>query len=91
MTREQQALVLCYSAFWLKPDSIFGLFVMTTFIKGSVILTMPSNPGPFTTFDAGSGAFSSRLLAPVPCGTSGLCPRAIRQVIAALPYLIGYR
>ena len=31
-----------YSAFWLKPVSIFGLSAVTTFIKSSHVFTIPS-------------------------------------------------
>jgi hypothetical protein len=29
---------------WFKPISIFGLFVVTTFISDSLLLTLPSDP-----------------------------------------------
>ena len=33
-------------AFWLKPISIFGLFLLTTFIESSHLLTMRSTLAP---------------------------------------------
>jgi hypothetical protein len=42
MTEEEEASVPRYIAFWLKPKSIFGLLVLTTFIHSSHLLTMPS-------------------------------------------------
>ena len=35
-----------YCAFWLKPISIFGLFVVTAFIKGSHMLAISSTLAP---------------------------------------------
>jgi hypothetical protein len=34
-----------HCAFWLKPVSIFGLFLVTTFISSSLTLTLLSEPG----------------------------------------------
>ena len=34
-----------HSAFWLKPDSTFGLFGLTAFIKSSPGLAIPFDPG----------------------------------------------
>jgi hypothetical protein len=31
--------------FWLKPDSAFGLLLMTTFISSSHLLTITAQPG----------------------------------------------
>lgn len=38
------APVLDHLPFWLKPLSTFGLFVVTTFISDSLLLTMPFDP-----------------------------------------------
>lgn len=46
-------------AFWLKPVSVFGLLVLTTFIDGSHLFSIPSTLAP-DRFDASSHGLSSR-------------------------------
>src|SRR3972149_644963 len=45
---ESRLLVSGHVPFWSKPISIFGLLKVTTFISGSRMLAMPSNPCPLT-------------------------------------------
>jgi hypothetical protein len=42
MTRDWQGLVPATVPFWLKPLSIFGLLLFTTFIESSQLFTLPS-------------------------------------------------
>ena len=73
--------------FWLKPDSIFGLVLITTFIESSHVFTIPPIQPPLrlmladTPFPHGSGA--SRV-------TVGTVSEGIRQRVTLLPYLVGY-
>ena len=49
-----------HNAFWLKPVSILGLFVVTTVNEHSPMLTIPLTLAPFR-FDASRDALPSRL------------------------------
>ena len=75
------------SAFWPKPLSIFGLFLLTTFIKSSHVFTIPSIQPPLhlmladTPFPRGAGV--SRV-------TVGTLFVGIRQRVTLLPYHVGY-
>jgi hypothetical protein len=76
-----------YSAFWPKPLSIFGLFLLTTFIKSSHVFTIPSIQPHLhlmladTPFPRGAGV--SRV-------TVGTLFVGIRQRVTLLPYHVGY-
>jgi hypothetical protein len=58
--RVQRKTYACHLAFWLKPVSILGLFVVTTVNEHSPMLTIPLTLAPFR-LDAGRDVFSSRL------------------------------
>ncbi len=42
MTGDGRTPCTRYGAFWLKPLSIFGLSILTTFIESSPVFTIPS-------------------------------------------------
>ena len=73
--------------FWLKPLSIFGLVLITTFIESSHVFTIPSIQPHLrlmladTPLPHGFGA--SRV-------TVGALSGGIRQRVTLLPYPVGY-
>jgi hypothetical protein len=87
MTEEHEAPVPAAFPFWVRPISIFGLFLITTFIESSRLLTMPSSPAHLhlmlvdTPFPHGSGA--------APTGV-GPWSEGFRRRVTLPPYLVGY-
>jgi hypothetical protein len=87
MTGEHGTPVPTTVPFWPKPLSIFGLFLLTTFIESSHMFTIPSIQ------------LQLRLMlaeAPSPHGsgvsrvTVGTVSEGICQRVTLLPYLVGY-
>jgi hypothetical protein len=87
MTGEPSDPVPATVPFWLKPVSIFGLFLMTAFIESSHVFTIPSIQPHLrlmladTPLPHGFGA--SRV-------TVGTLSGGIRQRVTLLPYPVGY-
>ena len=69
--------------FWLRPVSLFGLFIITTFIESSRLLTMPSTLVPCCR-EAGSDLLASQFGGPSDDG--GI--RCRRALYSALPCCI---
>src|SRR4029453_17475363 len=76
-----------YSAFWLKPLSIFGLFFLTTFIKSSHMFTIPSIQPRLRLMLADTPSLRSSGASP---RTVGTLSEGFRQRVTLLPYLVGY-
>ena len=87
MTEYYQDSVPAPVPFWLKPVSIFGLVLITTFIESSHLFTIPAIQPRLrlmladTPFPHGSGASQE---------TVGTMSEGIGQRVTLLPYLVGY-
>ena len=87
MTGERQNPVPATVPFWLKPVSIFGLPVVTTFIESSRVFTVPSIQPRLrlmladTPFPHGSGASQE---------TVGTVSEGSARVVAFPHILVGY-
>ena len=74
--RAGQLLYRVTIPFWVKPDSIFGLFYITVFIKRSLVLAISSHSSPYPP-DAGRNTLASQFGCPAMSDGRIHCQRAI--------------
>ena len=87
MTEYYQDSVPAPVPFWLKPISIFGLVLITTFIESSHVFTIPSIQPRLRLMLADTPSLRSSGASPQTVGTLS---EGFRQRVTLLPYLVGY-
>ena len=73
--------------FWLKPVSIFGLVLITTFSESSHLFTIPSIQPRLRLMLADTPSLRSSGANPKTVGTLS---EGFQQRVTLLPYLVGY-
>ena len=87
MTEEREASVPAALPFWLRPRSILGRSLITTFIESSHLLAMPSTLAPHRLMLADTSLPHGQDAPEVGRDTLS---EGFRRFVALPPYLLGY-